>query len=146
MASLAPGSRYGAAMKLFLYNPMASVREFHRKFRVLPFIELDSEQERSRLREQRIRLITEEADEVAEALADGNLNDLAKELADLLYVTYGTAELFDIPLPKVFNEVHRSNLSKLGEDGKPIYREDGKVLKGPGYEPANVEGVLAEEW
>lgn len=64
---------------------------------------------------------------------------LTKELADLLYVVYGTAVTFNLPLQEVFEEVHRSNMSKLGEDGKPIYREDGKVLKGPNYSPAEVE-------
>lgn len=71
-----------------------------------------------------------------------------KELCDLLYVAYGLgirsgypAELID----RCFAEVHRSNMSKLGEDGKPIYREDGKVLKGPNYTPANIEKIL-EDW
>lgn len=66
-------------------------------------------------------------------------NKVAKELADLLYVTYGTAASFNIDIDKVFKEVHRSNMSKLGEDGKPIYREDGKVLKGPNYSEAQIE-------
>lgn len=71
-----------------------------------------------------------------------DLNKIAKELSDLLYVLYGTASAFGIPIDHVFREVHRSNMSKLGEDGKPIYREDGKVLKGPNYSPADVEKVL----
>lgn len=64
---------------------------------------------------------------------------IAKELADLLYVLYGTAASLSIDIDKVFKEVHRSNMSKLGEDGKPIYREDGKVLKGPNYSEAQLE-------
>ena len=60
---------------------------------------------------------------------------LTKELADLLYVTIGMAVTFGLPLCEVFERVHQSNMSKLGEDGKPIYREDGKVMKGPNYQP-----------
>ena len=64
---------------------------------------------------------------------------LTKELADLLYVTIGTAVTFGLPLEEVFYEVHRSNMSKLGDDGKPIYREDGKVLKGPNYKEPDLD-------
>lgn len=71
-----------------------------------------------------------------------NESKLAKELADLLYVVLGTAAAYGIPIDDVYREVHRSNMSKLGEDGKPIYREDGKVLKGPNYSPADIESVL----
>lgn len=63
---------------------------------------------------------------------------LTKELADILYVVYGTAASFGLPINAAFREVHRSNMSKLGEDGKPIYREDGKALKGPNYSPADI--------
>jgi len=71
-----------------------------------------------------------------------NVVNLAKELADLLYVVYGTAAAYGIPIDDVYREVHRSNMSKLGPDGKPIYREDGKVLKGPNYTPADIQKVL----
>lgn len=64
---------------------------------------------------------------------------LTKELADILYVVYGFGLTFGLPLQEVFEEVHHSNMSKLGEDGKPIYREDGKVLKGPNYQPPELE-------
>lgn len=64
---------------------------------------------------------------------------LTKELVDLLYVTFGAGVALGLPLKEAFDEVHRSNMSKLGEDGKPIYREDGKVLKGPNYSEANLE-------
>lgn len=67
---------------------------------------------------------------------------VAKELADLLYVTYGSAETMDIPMDEVFAEVHRSNMSKMHPDGTVRHREDGKILKGDWYSPANVEGVL----
>lgn len=75
-------------------------------------------------------------------IKDTDLHSLAKELADLLYVTYGYAAALGIDLDMVFDEVHRSNMSKLGENGKPIYREDGKVLKGPNYSPANIIDVI----
>lgn len=73
-----------------------------------------------------------------------NKAKVAKELADLLYVVYGSAYSMGIPIDEVFAEVHRSNMSKLGEDGKPIYREDGKVLKGKNFSPADIEKVLKQ--
>ena len=70
------------------------------------------------------------------------LADLAKELSDLVYVINGCALEFGLPLNDVFAEVHRSNMSKLGADGKPVRRDDGKVLKGPNYREADVLGIL----
>lgn len=69
---------------------------------------------------------------------------LTKELADLLYVTYGFAVTFGLPIDEVFERVHRSNMSKLGDDGKPIYRDDGKVLKGPNYQPPKLDDLFNE--
>ena len=71
-----------------------------------------------------------------------NKADLTKELADLLYVTYGFAVTFGLPIDEVFERVHRSNMSKLGDDGTPLYREDGKVLKGPNYEPPKLDDLF----
>jgi predicted HAD superfamily Cof-like phosphohydrolase len=68
-----------------------------------------------------------------EAIRDKDIVEVADALTDLLYVVYGAGHAFGIDLDKCFNEVHRSNMSKLGLDGKPIYREDGKVLKGQNY-------------
>ena len=90
----------------------------------------------------RTNLIKEEATETIKALTEEDIPEIAKELADLLYVTYGTAVAFGIDLDAVFEEVHLSNMSKVGKDGKPILREDGKILKGPNYVPADIEGVL----
>lgn len=87
-------------------------------------------------------LIFEECDELLEALDKDDIIAVADALADLAYVVYGTALTFGIPLDAVLAEVHRSNMSKLGADGKPIYREDGKVLKGPGYTPPNLGPIL----
>ncbi len=98
--------------------------------------------------ELRRKLIAEEAKEVDEELQspEYNIVNLAKELADLCYVIYGTVLAFGIKdeFEAVFNEVHNSNMSKLDKDGKPIYREDGKVLKGENYFKADIAKVLHE--
>ena len=94
--------------------------------------------------ELRIDLIEEELGEFKDAIlsADGTLVDVADALSDLLYVVYGAGHSFGIDLDDCFAEVHRSNMSKLGEDGKPIYREDGKVLKGPNFSEPDLISVL----
>ncbi len=79
----------------------------------------------------RYDLIKEELDEFEEAIKTRNLTEVADSLTDILYVTYGAGIAFGIDLDKCFNEVQRSNMSKLGKDGKPIYNEHGKVMKGP---------------
>lgn len=86
-------------------------------------------------------LISEEYLEVTDELEAEEVDraKLTKELVDLLYVTYFAGVTFGIDLDAAFDEVHRSNMSKLGLDGKPVVREDGKVLKGPNYTPANME-------
>lgn len=142
------------------YEPLRRLEEFHNAFNVPRFWEQDQDG-RAKTLALRIKLIKEEVaealHELEEGLLDqtyhaslngrfGNLEALAKELADVLVVVYGTAEVLAIPLEDVFNEVMRSNMSKLGEDGKPIYREDGKVLKGPNYKEADVHGVFTGEW
>ena len=71
-----------------------------------------------------------------------NATDALKELADLVYVCYQYAENLGWDLDEALNRVHRSNMSKLGEDGEPVYREDGKVLKGPNYEPPNLSDLV----
>ena len=83
----------------------------------------------------RIDLIAEELEEFKDAIisADGTLVDVADALSDLLYVVYGAGHSFGIDLDKCFTEVHRSNMSKLDENGKAIYNESGKVMKGPKY-------------
>ena len=81
----------------------------------------------------RINLIEEELDELKQAINQKNLLEVADALTDILYVTYGAGHAFGINLDKCFEEVQNSNMSKLGDDGKPIYNEQGKVLKGPNY-------------
>ena len=87
----------------------------------------------ARTNKLRIDLIKEELDELTEAMQDKNLLEVADALTDILYVTYGAGHAFGIDLDKCFEEVQNSNMSKLGEDGKPIYNEAGKVMKGPNY-------------
>jgi predicted HAD superfamily Cof-like phosphohydrolase len=86
-----------------------------------------------KINQLRISLIQEELDELKEAMTNNDLLEVADALTDLLYVTYGAGHAFGIDLDKCFNEVQNSNMSKLGEDGKPIYNEFGKVMKGPNY-------------
>ena len=81
----------------------------------------------------RIDLIKEELQELTEAMNNKDLLEVADALTDILYVTYGAGHAFGIDLDKCFEEVQNSNMSKLGEDGKPIYNESGKVMKGPNY-------------
>ena len=81
----------------------------------------------------RYDLIKEELEELKEAMENKDLLEVADALTDILYVTYGAGHAFGINLDKCFDEVQSSNMSKLGEDGKPIYNEAGKVMKGPNY-------------
>lgn len=133
------------------YNPMGMLREFHETFA--------SKQRSDELlekTERRLNLIFEEYEEVAEAIlyventrlgmtssteAEAKA-ELAKELADLLYVVYGTAEELEIPLEEVFRAVHESNMSKVWSDGNVHYNEYGKVMKPPTYTPPDIESIL----
>ena len=81
----------------------------------------------------RYDLIKEELDELKEAINKKDIKEVADALTDILYVTYGAGHAFGIDLDKCFEEVQNSNMSKLGSDGKPIYNEKGKVMKGPNY-------------
>ena len=90
----------------------------------------------------RISLIKEELDEFQVALKQKDLVEVADALTDLLYVTYGAGHAFGIDLDKCFAEVQRSNMSKLGDDGKPIYNEQGKVMKGSRYYKPNLKQFI----
>ena len=81
----------------------------------------------------RVSLINEELEEFKEAIKNNDLKEVADSLTDILYVTYGAGHAFGINLDKCFDEVQQSNMSKLGDDGKPIYNDKGKVMKGPNY-------------
>ena len=86
----------------------------------------------------RISLIKEELEELKQAIENNDLLEVADALTDILYVTYGAGHSFGINLDKCFNEVQQSNMSKLGNDGKPIYNDSGKVMKGPNYFKPNL--------
>ncbi len=90
----------------------------------------------------RISLIEEELEELKQAISEKNLLEVADALTDLLYVTYGAGHAFGINLDKCFDEVQKSNMSKLGLDGKPIFSDKGKVLKGPKYFKPNLSHFL----
>ena len=87
----------------------------------------------------RFDLIREELNELEEAMKTRNLKEVADALTDILYVTYGAGYAYGINLDKCFKEVQRANMSKLGENGKPIYDETGKVMKGPNYLEPNLQ-------
>ena len=95
-----------------------------------------------KINQLRISLINEELNELIEAMENKDLLEVADALTDLLYVTYGAGHAFGINLDKCFAEVQNSNMSKLGEDGKPIYNEKGKVMKGPNYSEPNLKQFL----
>lgn len=92
----------------------------------------------------RYKLMREENEEYLEAANNNDLIEVADALGDMLYILCGTIIEHGMQhkIEEVFNEIQRSNMSKLGEDGKPIYREDGKVLKGPNYFKPNIEDIL----
>ena len=90
----------------------------------------------------RYDLIREELDELKDALGNKDLKEVADALTDILYVTYGAGHAFGINLDKCFEEVQNSNMSKLGLDGKPIYNEKGKVMKGPKYFEPNLRKFI----
>lgn len=127
---------------------MRRVAEFRKAFN------LETRAEQPDLAEHRRTLLDEEAHEAAEALTNlaealrsgddptAAYTAVAKELADVLYVTYGAADALGIDLPAVFVEVHRSNMSKVDSDGQVLRRADGKVLKGPGYRPPVLDEFL----
>ncbi|MBA5874426.1 MAG: hypothetical protein GDA66_07740 [Nitrospira sp. CR1.2] len=122
-----------------MIDPQAMVAEFHRKFDIpvgdRPLIPDEA------VTQLRVRLIQEEFDELQEAMFAKNLPAVAKELADLLYVVYGTAVSYGVDMDPVFREVHRSNLSKVGG----YKREDGKWVKPTTYSPADVGPLLASQ-
>ena len=95
-----------------------------------------------KIQDLRISLIEEELSELKEAIKNKDIKEVADALTDILYVTYGAGHAFGIDLDKCFDEVQRSNMSKLDENGKPIFNEQGKVLKGPNYFKPNLEKFI----
>ena len=92
-----------------------------------------SELSSDKINSLRLSLIQEELDELTKAIKENDTLEVADALTDILYVTYGAGHAFGINLDKCFDEVQKSNMSKLGKDKKPIYNENGKVMKGPDY-------------
>lgn len=130
-------------LKKLKKSPHYLVKEFHEVYgmgiREEPILEIP-------VRKMRVSLIIEEAEEYLEAERNGDLPEMADALADLVYVAYGAALEHGIDLDDVLTEVQRSNLSKLHhETGLPIYREDGKVLKGENFSPPDIHSVLRKQ-
>lgn len=120
-------------------NPQSMVERFHRLFDIVVQQTPGLVEEQTRV--LRERLIQEEFEELKDAMGQKDLVAIAKELADLLYVVYGTAVSYGIDMGPVFSEVHRSNMSKVGG----YKREDGKWVKPPTYSAAAIEPILAEQ-
>ena len=99
----------------------------------------------SKIVQLRIDLIQEELNELKEAINNKDIIEVADALTDILYVTYGAGHSFGVDLDSCFNEVQNSNMSKLGDDGKPIYNESGKVMKGPNYFKPNIKRIIGLE-
>lgn len=116
------------------------VKEFHNRFRIQSSGTPNLENEE--LIQLRVDLIDEEFSELKEAISKKDIVGVADALTDILYVTYGAGDVFGIDLDECFNDVHSSNMSKLDENGDPIFRDDGKVLKGPNYRPPNLEKII----
>ena len=105
-------------------------------------VKTKAELSNDKINELRISLINEELEELKKAIKDNDVLEVADALTDILYVAYGAGHAFGINLDKCFNEVQESNMSKPGEDGKPIYNEMGKVMKGPKYFKPNLSKFI----
>lgn len=124
-------------------SPAAALREFHTVFGLT--IGESPAHPAPDVEALRQALIDEEHSELVDAVAARDLVAIADALADIVYVAYGTALSYGIDLDAVLAEVHRSNMSKLGPDGHPLRRADGKAMKGEAYRPPDVAGVLGIE-
>lgn len=120
------------------------VKEFHSAFRVEDTQNFKKNRDIFKLRYE---LMKEENDEYVQACVMGDEVEIADALGDKLYILIGTiiAHGLEDKIEDIFNEIHASNMSKLGEDGKPIYREDGKILKGPNFFRPNLTKILKDE-
>jgi predicted HAD superfamily Cof-like phosphohydrolase len=117
-------------------RPSEMLAEFHKIFS--PNESYDNADNR----QLRIALLREEFEEYVAAEKANDLVEIADALADMIYIIYGTALVYKIPLDEIVSEVHRSNLSKLGDDGRPVRRGDGKILKGPNYFKPRIREIL----
>ncbi|MEK9739641.1 MAG: nucleoside triphosphate pyrophosphohydrolase family protein [Flavobacteriaceae bacterium] len=127
-------------------KPLQAVEEFHKAFQLginsIPIASLDENTYRLRY-----NLMKEENEEYLQAAEQGDLVEIGDALGDMLYILCGTiiSHGFQDKIEAIFDEIQNSNMSKLGADGKPIYREDGKVLKGPNYFKPNLKKIILEE-
>lgn len=127
--------------QFFPYDYMAALKEFHEKFSHYAQCQPNATV-RPEIKNLRIKLMEEELQETIQAINKEDIIELADGLADLLYVVFGTALAYGIPIDKVFAEVHRSNMTKsMLKDEKSI---PGKTIKGPDYSPANIKSILEE--
>lgn len=128
-----------------MINKLKAVQEFHEAFGLgvqqKPTSNLDLDKVKLRF-----NLMAEENEEYLEAAQENDLVEVADALGDMLYILCGTILEHGMQhkIEEVFNEIQRSNMSKLGADGKPIYREDGKVMKGPNYFKPNISEIISE--
>ena len=124
-------------------NALKQLREFHEVYNLnrVKTPQLPCPKERN----LRKNLLEEEYKEYLSGEENNDIVEIADALADIIYIAVGTAVSYGIPLDKIFNEVHNSNMSKLDKDGKPIYREDGKILKGPNYFKPNIKEIIENE-
>jgi predicted HAD superfamily Cof-like phosphohydrolase len=132
--------------KMELYDNINKVKEFHDVF-ALEYNELPNANISKRIYELRHRLMQEENDEYLEACEKGDLTLIADALGDKMYILFGSiiAHGLQYKIEEIFHEIHRSNMSKLDEGGKPIYREDGKILKSNNYFLPDIKKVLEEK-
>lgn len=137
-------SSYFLAPLADLGDVLAQVLQFHEAFD-LPREPLPTDQVADALAELRVRLLREEVEEFADAAHGRDLVAVADALADIVYVAYGAAVTYGIDLDAVVAEVHRSNMSKLDDSGRPVLRDDGKVLKSARYRPPNVGAVISTQ-
>ena len=126
-----------------MQNKISAVKKFHESFKIgynnTPIADLGKEKNKLRY-----DLMAEENSEYIEAANNGDLVEVADALGDMLYILCGSIIEHGLQdkIEDIFNEIQRSNMSKLGEDGQPIFREDGKVLKGPNYIKPNISKIL----
>lgn len=128
-------------------NKLKAVQEFHEAFGLGVQQEPTTKLTDNKLK-LRFDLMAEENEEYLEAARDNDLVEVADALGDMLYILCGTIleHGMQYKIEEVFEEIQRSNMSKLGADGKPIYREDGKVMKGPNYFKPNISEIIQEEY
>lgn len=119
------------------------VKEFHNIYG--SYISKESKFPSQKVRELRKNLLDEEYNEYLKAEETNNYIEVCDALGDMLYIIYGTALSYGIPIDEVFEEIHKSNMSKLDENGNPIYREDGKILKGKNYFRPNIAKIISKD-